>query len=221
MPPRREANEKKPLHVLIIDDHAAIRRGLQTMLEDEFEDVEVSGAGDAPSAVEQLRARSFEIVLCDINLPGRNGIEALKEIKFAQPNTPVLMLSMHPEEQFAIRALKAGASGYLTKSCEPEELVTAVKTLLAGRKYINASVAEQLASSVLQPGERAPHERFSDREHEVFLLLASGKAVKEAAAELNLSVKTISTHREHILRKMGMRTNADLTLYAVKNGLVQ
>lgn len=221
MPPRREADPPQALHVLIIDDHAAIRRGLQTMLEDEFEGVEVSGAGDAREAVVQLRAHAFDLVLCDINLPGRNGIEALKEIKFAQPNTPVLMLSMHPEEQFALRALKAGASGYLTKSCEPEEFVAATRTLLSGRKYISPSLAEQLASNVLQPAEKAPHERLSDREHEVFLLLASGKEVKEVAAELNLSVKTISTHREHILKKMEMRNNAALTVYAVKNGLVQ
>jgi DNA-binding NarL/FixJ family response regulator len=137
--------------VLIIDDHSAIRRGLQTMLEDEMEGVKVKGAGDARAAVEQLREQQFDLVLCDINLPGRNGIEALKEIKFAQPNTPVLMLSMHSEEQFAIRALKAGASGYLTKNCEPEELLTAARTLLSGRRYISAALAEQLANTVAQP----------------------------------------------------------------------
>jgi DNA-binding NarL/FixJ family response regulator len=221
MPPKAEAKAKPALHVLIIDDHAAMRRGLQTMLEDEMEGVQVKGAGDARAAVEKLREQQFDLVLCDINLPGRNGIEALKEIKFAQPNTPVLMLSMHSEEQFAIRALKAGASGYLTKNCEPEELLTAARTLLAGRRYISAALAEQLANTVTQPTQASPHQRLSDREHEVFLLLASGKEVKEVAAELNLSVKTISTHREHILKKMGMRNNAALTVYAVKSGLVE
>jgi two-component system, NarL family, invasion response regulator UvrY len=211
----------KPLRALIIDDHAAVRRGLATILEDEFGAVEIAFAGDSRSAVEQLHDGEFQVILCDINLPGRNGIDALKEIKAAQPKVPVLMLSMHPEEQFAVRALKAGASGYLTKNSEPEELVTAVKTLLNGRKYIGARLAEQLASSVMEPDAKAPHERLSDREYEVFCLLASGKEVKEAAAELGLSVKTISTHREHILKKMAMKNNAALTVYAVKNGLVE
>ena len=208
------------LRVLIIDDHAAVRRGLAAILEEEFSPVEIAFAGDSKSAVEQLRSAQFDAALCDINLPGRNGIDALKEIKAAQPKLPVLMMSMHPEEQFALRALKAGAAGYLTKNSEPDEIVAAVKTLLSGRKYIGARLAEQLASTVLEPEAMMPHERLSDREHEVFLLLASGKEVKEVAAELGLSVKTISTHREHILKKMEMKNNAALTVYAVKNGLV-
>jgi two-component system, NarL family, invasion response regulator UvrY len=211
----------KPLRALIIDDHAAVRRGLATILEDEFGAVEITFAGDSRSAVEQLQGGDFQVILCDINLPGRNGIDALKEIKAAQPKVPVLMMSMHPEEQFAVRALKAGASGYLTKNSEPEELVTAVKTLLNGRKYIGARLAEQLATSVMEPDAKMPHERLSDREYEVFCLLASGKEVKEVAADLGLSVKTISTHREHILKKMAMKNNAALTVYAVKNGLVE
>lgn len=211
----------KALRVLIIDDHAAVRRGLATILQDEFSNAEVAFATDSKSAVEQLQAGEFQLVLCDINMPGRNGIDALKEIKATQPKVPVLMLSMHPEEQFAVRALKAGASGYLTKNSEPEEVVAAVNALLGGRKYIGARLAEQLASSLTAPAEKAPHERLSDREYEVFCLLASGKEVKEVAAELGLSVKTISTHREHILKKMAMKNNAALTVYAVKNGLVE
>jgi two-component system, NarL family, invasion response regulator UvrY len=211
----------KPIRVLIIDDHAAVRRGLATMLQDEFADVEILFAGDSRSAVEQLQAGEFQLVLCDINLPGRNGIDALKEIKATQPKVPVLMMSMHPEEQFAIRALKAGASGYLTKNSETEEVIAAVKTLLNGRRYIGARLAEQLATSVMEPAAKLPHERLSDREYEVFTLLASGKEVKEVAADLGLSVKTISTHREHILNKMEMRNNAALTVYAVRNGLVE
>ncbi len=210
-----------PLRALIIDDHAAVRRGLGTILEDEFGNVEIAFAGDSKGAVEQLQGGAFHVVLCDINLPGRNGIDALKEIKAAQPKVPVLMMSMHPEEQFALRALKAGASGYLTKNSEPEELITAVKSLLNGRKYIGARLAEQLAASVMDPAAKQPHERLSDREYEVFCLLASGKEVKEVAAELGLSVKTISTHREHILKKMEMKNNAALTVYAVKNNLVE
>ena len=213
--------EGSPLRILIIDDHAAVRRGLATILQDEFGTVEVAFAGDAPNAVEQLQGVEFQVVLCDINLPGRNGIDALKEIKAVQPKVPVLIMSMHPEEQFALRALKAGAAGYLTKNSEPEEIVTAVKTLLNGRKYIGARLAEQLATSVLDPEAKMPHERLSDREYEVFCLLASGKEVKEVAADLGLSVKTISTHREHILKKMAMKNNAALTVYAVKNGLVE
>ena len=210
-----------PLRALIIDDHAAVRRGLGTILEDEFGSVEIAFAGDSKGAVEQLQGGEFHVVLCDINLPGRNGIDALKEIKAAQPKVPVLMMSMHPEEQFALRALKAGASGYLTKNSEPDELITAVKTLLNGRKYIGARLAEQLAASVMDPVAKQPHEKLSDREYEVFCLLASGKEVKEVAADLGLSVKTISTHREHILKKMEMKNNAALTVYAVKNNPVE
>jgi DNA-binding NarL/FixJ family response regulator len=211
----------KALRVLIIDDHAAVRRGLATMLQDEFDEVEIAFAGDSRNAIEQLQAGEFQLVLCDINLPGRNGIDALKEIKATQPKVPVLMMSMHPEEQFAVRALKAGASGYLTKNSESEEIIAAVKTLLGGRRYIGPRLAEQLATSIMDPAAKLPHERLSDREYEVFCLLASGKEVKEAAADLGLSVKTISTHREHILKKMEMKNNAALTVYAVKNGLVE
>lgn len=211
----------EPLRILLIDDHIAVRRGFQMILEEEFPAAEYIGVGDARAAVQELRARPVSVVLCDINLPGRNGIEALKEIKFAQPKTPVLMLSMHPEDQFAMRALKAGASGYLTKNSEAEDLIAAVKTLLAGKRYISPALAEQLAASVSEPPNKLPHERLSDREYEVFLLLASGKEVKEVGAELNLSVKTISTHREHILKKMGLKNNAAMTVYAVKNCLIE
>jgi DNA-binding NarL/FixJ family response regulator len=213
--------KSSPVRVLIVDDHVAIRRGLQNIVEEEFPDAEVAGAGDARAAAELVRDRPWDVVLCDINLPGRNGIEVLKEIKFTRPTVPVLMLSMHPEEQFAMRALKAGASGYLNKNSEPEDLITAIRTLLTGRKYISPTLGEQLASSLTQPADKQPHERLSDREYEVFRLLASGKEVKEVAADLGLSVKTISTHRENILRKMQMKNNAALTVYAVKNGLVE
>ncbi len=209
------------MKVWIVDDHAAVRRGLQTIVQEEFPDAEVFGAADSRAVVELVQSHQWDVVLCDINLPGRNGIEVLKEIKFTQPSVPVLMLSMHPEEQFAVRALKAGASGYITKNSEPEDIIAAVRTLLAGRKYIGPSLAEHLAASISAPSEANPHERLSNRELEVFLLLASGKEVKEVAAELGLSVKTISTHREHILRKMQLRNNAAMTVYAVRNGLIE
>lgn len=211
----------KALRVLLIDDHVAVRRGFALILQEEFPEAEIVGVGDSRAAVQQLRAGDFSLVLCDINLPGRNGIEALKEIKFAQPKTPVLMLSMHPEDQFAMRSLKAGASGYLTKTSEAEELIAAVNTLLAGRRYISAQLADQLAANVAGGTDKLPHERLTDREYEVFLLLAGGKEVKEAAADLGLSVKTISTHREHILKKTGLRNNAAMTVYAVRNGLIE
>ncbi|MEA3210734.1 MAG: two-component system, NarL family, invasion response regulator UvrY [Chthoniobacter sp.] len=209
------------MKVLLIDDHTAIRRGIQMILQDEFPDAEISGAGDSRAALEIVRQGPLDIVLCDINLPGRNGIDVLKEIKVAQPNLPVLMLSMHPEEEYAMRALKAGASGYLTKNSEPEEMLTAFRTALAGRKYITARLGEQLAAAFTQPPDQKPHERLSDREFEVFRMLASGKEVKEVAGDLGLSVKTISTHRENILRKMQLKNNAALTVYAVRNGLME
>lgn len=209
------------MKVLIVDDHAAVRRGLQTIIEEEFPGAEVVGAADSKAVVELLQSNTWSIVLCDINLPGRNGIEVLKEIKFSQPSVPVLMLSMHPEEQFAVRALKAGASGYVTKNSEPEDIVVAVRTLLAGRKYIGPNLAQHLAAGLGSPSDLKAHERLSNRELEVFLLLASGKEVKEVAGDLGLSVKTISTHREHILSKMQLRNNAAMTVYAVRNGLME
>jgi two-component system invasion response regulator UvrY len=209
------------MKILIIDDHSAVQRGLQNILKDEFPDAEIVGAANARAAVDQIRESAWDLVLCDVNLPGRNGIEVVKEIKVAKPALPVLMLSMHPEEQFAMRALRAGALGYLTKTSEPEELIAAVKTVCSGRRYITAKLAEQLAQNMMEPSEKQPHERLSDREFEVFRLLASGKEVKEVAADLGLSVKTISTHRENILRKMQMKNNAALTVYAVRTGLVE
>lgn len=209
------------MKVLLIDDHAAMRRGIKMILQDEFADAEVSEAADSRAAMELVRQGPLDIALCDINLPGRNGIDLLKEIKVAQPNLPVLMLSMHPEEEYALRALKAGASGYLTKNSEPEEMLTAIRAALAGRKYITARLAEQLAAAFTQPADKKPHERLSDREFEVFRMLASGKEVKEVAGDLGLSAKTISTHRENILRKTQLKNNAAMTVYAVRNGLME
>ncbi len=205
---------------LIVDDHAAMRRGIQQILEEEFPEAEICGAADSSAVIEFLQTSRWDLILCDITLPGRNGLEVLKEIKFAQPIVPVLMLSNHPEEQFALRALKAGASGYITKSSEPEEIVEAVHAVMAGRKYVGQRLAEQLAASIGMPVDKQPHELLSNREFEVFLLLAAGKEVKEVGADLDLSVKTISTHREHILRKMQLRNNAAMTVYAVRNNLV-
>lgn len=209
------------MKVLIIDDHVAIQRGLGNILKDEFPDAEITGAIDGRSGVEHVRGADWDLVLCDVNLPGRNGIEVVKEIKVVKPRLPILMLSMHPEEQFAIRALRAGALGYLTKSSEPDELIAAVRSVCEGRRYITATLADKLAQNLSEPGDKPPHERLSDREFEVFRMLASGKEVKEVAADLGLSVKTISTHRENILRKMQMKNNAALTVYAVKSGLVE
>lgn len=209
------------MRVLLVDDHIAMRRGVQMILQDEFPEIEISEAGDSRAALDAVCAGPPDVVLCDINLPGRNGIDLLKEIKAAQPNLPVLMLSMHPEEEYAMRALKAGAAGYLTKDSEPEELLNAIRAALAGRKYITAKLAEQLAAAVTQPADKKPHERLSDREFEVFRMLAAGREVKEVAAALGLSVKTISTHRENILRKMQLKNNAALTVYAVRSGLME
>lgn len=208
------------MRVLIADDHAVVRRGLMEILEEEFPGVEFGQAADTPEALQQLRRHKWDVVMLDITMPGGSGLDVLRDSKSLHPNLPVLVLTMHPEEQYALRALKAGAAGYLTKEKAPEELITAVKTVLAGRKYVSASLAQDLASRLEADSERPIHEALSDREHEVMLMIASGKTVSQVAEELSLSVKTVSTYRARILKKMGMKTNADLTRYAMESKLL-
>lgn len=208
------------LKFLIVDDHPSFRRGVKDILVEGFKGVGISECGNAQEMLDHIRHDAFDLVVLDISMPGRSGPEVLKELKSLNSTLPVLILSMHPEDQYAIRMFKAGAAGYLTKSSAPEELVQAVKKVLAGGQYVSASVGEALALTVRSGLEKLPHERLSDREYEVLCLIASGKTVSEIAEDVHLSVTTISTYRARILEKMSLKNNAELTRYAIQHALV-
>ena len=209
------------MNVLIVDDHAVVRRGLAEILTDEFDGVNIGEADDAAEARRYMRDEAWNVAIVDIALPGESGLTLLKEIRDVWPEIPVLVLSFHPEKRYALRALRAGAAGYLTKEAAPDELVSAVKKVMDGGKYVTQSIAERLAFQVADDGGgEAPHERLSDREYQVMIRLASGKTVSEIADEMHLSVNTISTYRSRLLEKMRMETNAEVTRYAVENGLM-
>ena len=208
------------IRVLIVDDHAIVRRGLRELLSDEFRGAAFGEASNAQQALEQISKKEWDVALLDITLPGRSGLDLLKEVKAARPKLPVLILSAHPEDQFAVRVLKAGAEGYLTKESAPEELVNAIRKILAGGQYVSPTLAEKLALDLRRDSTRAPHETLSDREYQIMCCIASGKTVTEIAGELTLSPKTISTYRARILEKLGIKNSAEITRYAIRNGLV-
>jgi DNA-binding NarL/FixJ family response regulator len=207
------------MRVLIADDHAIFRRGLKDTLVDEFSKVSFGEARSAQEALDQIRKHKWELAILDISMPGKSGLDILDEIRSLQPNLPVLLLSMHPEEQFARRALKSGAAGYLTKESVPEELARAVRRALSGGRYVSETLAERLAWDIHQTDEPL-HDLLSNREFQVLRMIASGKTVTGVAEELCLSVKTVSTYRARILEKTGMRNNAELIRYAMKNHIV-
>src|ERR1041385_6124361 len=207
------------MRVLIADDHAVVRRGLKQILLDEYGALEVGEASDAHATLRLAREEPWDIVVLDISMPGRSGLEVLKELKQTRPRLPVLILTTHPEEQYAVRVLKAGAAGYMTKESAPEHLVEAVRKVTAGGRYITPTLADLLVTQIAG-AEKPPHESLSDREFQVLRLIASGKSVGQIAEELSLSSNTVSTYRARVLEKMGMRTNAELTHYAISNGLV-
>lgn len=208
------------MRVLIADDHAIVRRGLKLILSEEFTRLVFGEARNGQEVIDHVRKQDWDIVVLDITMPGRSGLDVLKELKQLRPKLPVLILSMHSEDQFGMRVLKAGAAGYMTKENVPEELVKAIKKVLSGGKYISPYLAEQLAFNLEDDSERPIYEKLSDREYHVMCMIASGKTVKEIAQELSLSIKTISTYRSRIFVKLKMKTNAELTHYAVKNNLV-
>jgi DNA-binding NarL/FixJ family response regulator len=208
------------IRILIADDHAIVRRGLKQIVAEEAGMTVAGEAQNAQEVLDLVRKQSWDVVVLDLAMPGRGGLEVLKEIKQEQAQLPILILSMHPEDQYAIRALKAGAAGYLTKESAPEELVKAIRKVLSGGKYVSTSLAEKLAQALEMDAQKLPHETLSDREYQVMCLIASGKAVGEIAEELSLSVKTISTYRARILEKMSLKNNAALTHYAVQQRLV-
>ena len=204
--------------VLLVDDHEIVRKGLRAILDDRFAGIEVAEASTGDQALAAL-TRPFDAVILDLSMPGRSGIDLLAEIKHRYPKLPVLIMSLHSEEQFAVRALRAGASGYLTKSAAPEQLISAFERIVRGGRYISETVAERLA--VAAGGEvGALHDRLSQREFEVMRGIASGESVGGIAERMHLSAKTVSTYRARLLDKMGMATNSELTRYALQNGLV-
>lgn len=208
------------ISVLIVDDHTMFRKGLMEVLSS-APDIEVRGeASDGRAALEKLRATPIDVVLLDIQMTGRGGLDTLDEIRHLYPETAVLMLSMHPVEQYGVRAIKRGALGYLTKERTPYELIDAIRVVASGQRYVDSELAQQLAEEIGGGGTERPHERLSDRELCVMLLLAQGRTVREVADELCLSANTVSTYRARILAKMMLRNNAELAYYAVREGLI-
>jgi two-component system invasion response regulator UvrY len=208
------------IRILVADDHAIVRRGLRQIVADES-DMEVVGEAQTTQEILDLaRQEEWDVIVLNISMPGRGGFEALKALKQTHSKRPVLVLSMYPEDQFAVRAFRAGAAGYMTKESAPEELVQAIRKVVRGGKYVSPSLAEKLAAELGEDAERPPHEALSEREYHVLCLLASGKTATQIAAEMSLSVKTISTYRARLLEKMRMKTNAEVTRYAIEHRLV-
>jgi len=208
------------IKVILCDDHALIRRGLRDSLNDAGDIQVVGEAGDYGGLRQLLRETPFDVLLLDINLPGRSGLDVLHSLAEESARIRVLVLTMYPEDQYAIRALKAGAMGYLNKSADPSQIVAAVRTLHAGRKYITPAIAEALAERLAVDDGGKPHERLSDREFQTLIRLASGQRLSDIATELSLSPKTVSVYRARVLEKLSMQSNADLTTYCLRNGLI-
>lgn len=208
------------IKILVVDDHTIVREGLKKILVDAPDMVVADEASNGEEVIKKVWNNDYDLILLDISLPGRSGLDVLKQLKCTKPKLPILILSMHPEEQYAVRSLRAGASGYLTKQSASNELIDAIRKVAQGRKCITPSLAEKLAFELVVDARKLPHETLSDREYQVMCMIGSGKTVKEVAETLSLSVRTISTHRAHILKKMKMKNNAQLTYYAIKNALV-
>jgi two-component system invasion response regulator UvrY len=206
--------------VLLVDDHEVVRKGLRAILEDRLSPIEVAEAGNGDAALAKLDEQPFDAAVLDLSMPGRSGIDLLSEVKHRHPKLPVLILSLHAEEQFALRVLRAGASGYVTKAAAADQLVAAFEKIVRGGRYITDTLAERIATTAGTDTTGAPHDRLSDREFEVMRGIASGETVGEIAVRMHLSVKTVSTYRTRLLEKMHMTTNAELTRYAIENGLV-
>ncbi|HEY4149623.1 MAG TPA: response regulator transcription factor [Chitinophagaceae bacterium] len=209
------------MRILIVDDHAVIRRGLIQILLGEFPSATIGECKDAEDAIVKTMKGEWDIIICDLAMPGQSGLEVVQHVKRNFSKTPVLILSIHPERLYAVRALKAGAAGYMSKDAAPEELVNAVHRLLLGRKYISAALADQMADALNDGNiDKEPHESLSQREFDIFQLIALGKPVSKIAEQLNISINTVSTHRAKILQKMNMAMNADLTRYALEKKLI-
>lgn len=213
--------KSESISILIVEDHAIVRRGLKDIITDAYPTSIFGEAADSSGGLQVFHRRKWDIVLLDINIPGRGGLDVLDDIRHTEPHARVLVVSAFPEEEFAVRAFKLGAAGYLNKNQATEELVEAVRTVLAGRKYVTASLAQRFADSLSGENGGAPHERLSTRELQVLRLVASGRSVKQIAAELALSEKTVDTYRARIAEKTGLATNVELTRYAFQHALTQ
>ncbi len=208
------------IRIVIADDHAIVREGLKRIVS-EVGDMEVAGeAGDGTEVMQRVRELEFDILVLDLSMPGRSGMELIKLVRAEKPKLRILVLSMHQELQYAVRAIKSGASGYLTKESAPSQLEQAIRKIAGGGAYVTAEVAQQLALGAMPGGQTLPHESLSDREFEVFRLLAAGASVTDIAARLKVSVKTISTHKANLTQKMGLQNNSELVRYALKHGLL-
>jgi two-component system, NarL family, invasion response regulator UvrY len=213
--------ETGKLRILVADDHSVMRNGIIKSINEHFPNAEFGEAANACEIMQQINSSKWHLAILDISMPGRNGMQVLKDIKEVEPATKVIIFSMYPEDQFAIRALKAGASAYLTKDVTGKELGVAIQKIINGGTYITSSVAELMTNELRSDFKKPIHEILSDREHEVFLLIASGKSVSVIGEELSLSVKTISVYRSNILAKMNLKNNSEITHYAFKNNLVE
>ena len=207
------------IKILIADDHAIVRKGLRQVVKEQAAYMEIDEASDGQEVLEKVRNGPCDVLVLDISMPKRSGLDILQEIKHSKPNLPVLILSVHPEEQYAIRVLKAGAAGYMSKDCAPDELVRAIEKVVAGGKYVSATLAEKLAFELSGQSGKLPHESLSDREYSVLLMIGGGQSVGEIANELALSVKTVSTYRARILEKLNLKSNAELIRYVIDQNL--
>jgi two-component system invasion response regulator UvrY len=208
------------MKILVVDDHSLVRKGIRETLIEEFGEIEIEEAENATIALQKLIRNKWDLVTLDMDMPGRNGLDLLKDLKDNSINAPVLVLSMHTEDQIALRVLKLGAYGYLSKDILSAELIKAIRQILAGKKYITPTIAEKLVLQLENPTDKAPHELLSDREYQTLLLFSKGKTVSQIAQDLSLSIPTISTYRARILEKMNMKTNAELANYAIRTNLV-
>ena len=209
------------IKIIIADDHAIVREGLKQIIAETSDMMVADEASTGHEVLDKVRDNEYDVVVLDISMPGADGLDILKQLKRERPKLSVLVLSMHPEEQYAVRVLKAGAAGYLTKESAPDELIMAIRRVARGGKYVSPTLAEKMAFDLAHDKVKSPHETLSDREYQVMCLIAAGKRAKEIAEELCLSIKTISTYRSRILEKMEMKNNAELTHYAIKEGLVE
>ena len=208
------------LSILIADDHAIVRKGLKQLLLEEYPSAKIEEVGDAESLIQKVTNGKWDVVICDITMPGRSGLDALQQIKRIVPALPVLIMSMHPEDQYALRVLKAGAHGFLSKETIHDELINAIEAVSIGKRFITPSIAERLVDSFGQDFNQPPHEMLSNREFDVFKLLASGKSLSVIAKQLSLSITTVSTYRSRVMNKMNMKSNAELARYALENKLI-
>jgi two-component system, NarL family, invasion response regulator UvrY len=209
------------IKILIADDHTIVREGLKQILAETPDMVVAGEATNGHEVLERVRAEDWDLVLLDLAMPGKDGLDTLKELKLEKPNLPVLVLSIYPEEQYAVRLLRAGAAGYLTKESAPDELIAAIRKVSQKGKYVSQALGEQLANYVTEDRDQPRHETLSDREYKVMLMISSGKTVSEIADDMFLSVKTISTYRARALKKMGLKNNAEFTYYALKHSLLE